>query len=100
MKQNYDKHHRELYFQGGDCVYVCLQPYPRTSVSHRKDHKLAPKYYGPLRIVKRIGAVTHKLDLPAIAKIHPIFHIFALKQKLEGIWVLVSSCGHVSRSRS
>ncbi|ESK85495.1 hypothetical protein Moror_10113 [Moniliophthora roreri MCA 2997] len=36
--------------------------------------KLAPKREGPFKVLKVLGPVTYKLDLPHQWKIHPIFH--------------------------
>ena len=36
--------------------------------------KLAPKHYGPFRIIKKISPVAYKLELPPAWTIHPVFH--------------------------
>ena len=36
--------------------------------------KLAPKQYGPFKIIKQINPVTYQLMLPNTWQIHPVFH--------------------------
>ncbi|WMV58980.1 hypothetical protein MTR67_052365 [Solanum verrucosum] len=46
-----------------------------------KKGKLSPKYVGPYRILKRIGKVAYKLELPAdLAAVHLVFYISLLKK--------------------
>jgi hypothetical protein len=80
MKRQADKGRSERTFQVGEFVYLKLQPYVQTSVSHRSSNKLAFKFFGPYEILAKVGAVAYKLKLPETSVVHPVFHVSQLKK--------------------
>jgi hypothetical protein len=68
-----------------DMVYLKLQPHIQSSMAPRSNHKLSFRYYGPFKILQRVGVVAYKLQLPPEAKIHPVVHVSQLKQHLANM---------------
>ena len=83
MKRYANNHRRELIFQEGDWVFLKLQPYRMKSLARKPNEKLSPRFYGPYKVIQRIGEVAYKLELPEDSKIHPVFHISLLKKVVK-----------------
>jgi hypothetical protein len=75
QKSYSDKKRREVSFNLGDFVYLKVSPI-RGTRRFQVHGKLAPRYIGPYRVQKKIGAVAYCIELPeTMADIHPVFHV-------------------------
>jgi hypothetical protein len=80
MKQQANQGHSKHQFVEGDQVFLWLQPYKQTSLKDDHCQKLAPKFYGPYTILKRVGQVAYQLSFPRHSKLHHVFHVSFLKK--------------------
>jgi hypothetical protein len=62
MKHQADKGRSERSFEIGDMVYLKLQPHIQSSVAPRSNHKLSFKFFGPFKVLQKVGSVAYKLD--------------------------------------
>jgi hypothetical protein len=75
MKRQADKKRTERVFAIGDSVYLKLQPYVQSSVAARSNNKLAFRFFGPYKILDKVGSVAYRLQLPDSSTVHPVFHV-------------------------
>lgn len=82
MKFFADKKRSEKKLEVGDMAYLKIQPYRHTSLSIHRHLKLHSKYYGPFRVLSRVGQAAYKLILPPDCHLHDTFHVSQLKKHL------------------
>jgi hypothetical protein len=44
---------------------------------------LKPCFYGPYRVIQRVGEVAYEIELLEESKIHNVFHVSCLKKELR-----------------
>lgn len=66
-------------FEPGDLVLLRLQPYGQQTVHHRSSQKLSKQYFGPFKVLHRVGAVAYKLELLSTSHIHLVVHVSQLR---------------------
>jgi hypothetical protein len=71
-----DKKRREWSLREGDKVLLNSR---HINLQHTGSRKLLPRFIGPFTVLKKIGEVAYKLDLPRNMKCHPVFHVSLLK---------------------
>jgi hypothetical protein len=77
------KKRREASFNPGDCAYLKVSPI-RGTRRFQVHGKLAPRYIGPYKVLKKVGAVAYQLELPEeMSDIHPVFHVSKLRRCLK-----------------
>jgi hypothetical protein len=80
QKSYVDRRRRPLESNVGDRVYLKVTPWKHLLRFGMKG-KLAPRYIGPYKIVKRIGPVVYQRALPQhLVKIHDVFHVSMLRK--------------------
>ncbi|GKG02196.1 hypothetical protein Tco_0306901 [Tanacetum coccineum] len=63
-------------FQVGDKVMLKVSPW-KGVIRFGKWGKLNPRYVGPFKVLKKVGAVAYKLEL---SRVHNTFHVSNLKK--------------------
>ena len=84
MKFYTDMNRIEREFQERDYMYLRLQPFRQVTMALRRNLKLAPKFCGPYKVLKRVGKVAYQLDLPRDSSTHSIFHVSQMKKSESG----------------
>lgn len=90
QKRFFDQNWTEREFEVGDMVYLRLQPYRQSSLKKRWTKKLWPWFFGPFKILRRVGKTIYELELPPESRIHNTFHVSLLK-KVVGQQIVTST---------
>ncbi|GJU99307.1 putative reverse transcriptase domain-containing protein [Tanacetum coccineum] len=71
---------KPMEFQVGDRVMLKVSPW-KGVVRFGKRGKLNPRYVGPFKVLKKIGSVAYKLELPQeLSRVHNTFQVSNLKK--------------------
>ncbi|GJS39935.1 putative reverse transcriptase domain-containing protein [Tanacetum coccineum] len=80
QKSYADLKRKPMEFQVGDKVMLKVSPW-KGVVRFSKRGKLNPRYVGPFKVLKKVGTVAYKLELPQeLSRVHNTFHVSNLKK--------------------
>lgn len=79
MKLTADRKRADKEYQVGEQVLLKLQPYAQSSLVNRPFPKLAFNYFGPYKVLERIGNAAYRLGLSSDSLVHQVFHVSQLK---------------------
>ncbi|GJU73986.1 putative reverse transcriptase domain-containing protein [Tanacetum coccineum] len=75
-----DLKHKPMEFQVGDKVILKVSPW-KGVVRFGRRGKLNPRYVGPFKVLKKVGSIAYKLELPQeLSRVHNTFHVSNLKK--------------------
>jgi hypothetical protein len=83
MKNHHNKQRQTKSFDIDEWVWLRLQHRVAAGIDPLKFSKLSPRYFGPYKIIEKIGEVAYRLQLPEKARIHNVFYV-ALLKKFQG----------------
>ncbi|GJV23303.1 putative reverse transcriptase domain-containing protein, partial [Tanacetum coccineum] len=89
QKSYADVRRRPLEFDVGDKVMLKVSPW-KGVIRFGKRGKLSPRYIGPFKILKRVGPVAYKLELPReLQGIHDTFYVSNLEKCLSDESIII-----------
>ncbi|XP_042964569.1 uncharacterized protein LOC122298777 [Carya illinoinensis] len=82
MKKYHDQGRHVVSFKVGDSVYLELRQFGHKTMRKTTTAKLNQKFYGPYRVLEKLGNVAYKLQLSPTSQLYPVFHVSLLKKKV------------------
>ncbi|GKF41058.1 putative reverse transcriptase domain-containing protein [Tanacetum coccineum] len=80
QKSYADLKRKPMEFQVEDKVMLKVSPW-KGVVRFGKRGNLNPRYVGPFKVLKKVGAVAYKLEIPQeLSRVHNTFHVSNLKK--------------------
>ncbi|MCO5595201.1 hypothetical protein L7F22_049240 [Adiantum nelumboides] len=80
-KKYADEKRRQVVFKESDYVFLRV-PEHLESLKTGPTPKLSPRFCDPFKMLRRAGSMAYKLELPANSRVHPVFHVSRLRQRL------------------
>ena len=77
-----NKGRREVTFEEGEFVYLKV-PAKSETLKTGKCEKLSPRFCGPFKVLKKVGGLAYKLELPESSRVHPVFHVSRLRKIVD-----------------
>ena len=78
-----NRHRRDEQFAVDDYVLLSSEHVLPDTLKRRPSAKLQPRFFGPFKVLKRIGPVAYRLDLPRSCHFHPTVHVSRLKKYIS-----------------
>jgi hypothetical protein len=76
-------------FNIGDHVYIKVR-HKKNTLKLGTSTKLAPRYYGSIQVLARVGIVAYQLALSTSLKVQNIFHVSLLKKYVHDVTHVVN----------
>ena len=77
-------------------MLVKLQPYKHSTTAHQLNTKLSKRFFGPFRVIAKVGSVAYIIQLPSTSRIHPTFYVSQLKSFKGPLPQMISSLPNLS----
>lgn len=77
QKKHYDKTRRDVLYEEQDRVWMRSHPYSKAEKAFSA--KLAPKWQGPYRIVRRLSPLNYEIVLEESGEVYRVAHVSRLK---------------------
>ncbi len=81
--EHYNRHHQSLFMKIGEWAMLKIYKGYLIPSSIGVTKKLTQQYVGPFQIIKKVGQLAYRLDVPSDWMIHPVFSMAQLEPALE-----------------